>query len=185
MISTATLAEPSTLTTARLRLVPLGVEHLDSVIETFKHEELRRLTGTRRLFSREQVEHFLLRVRESEERADWAILRASDGHYLGEVVLNDLDAENQSMNFRISMNSPAVTGQGYGTEATRAVIDYAFEVIGLHRISLGVYAFNPRARHVYEQCGFIHEGVERQALSWDGHWIDQHKMAILRTDPRA
>jgi hypothetical protein len=38
-----------------------------------------------------------------------------------------------------------------------------------------VYAFNPRAQHVY----FVTEGVKRQALPWDGAWVDTHPMAIL------
>lgn len=64
------------------------------------------------------------------------------------------------MNFRIALNDPAVVGQGYGTEATRAVVEYGFDTVRLHRISLGVYAFNALARRVYEKCGFVHEGIE-------------------------
>jgi RimJ/RimL family protein N-acetyltransferase len=100
-------------------------------------------------------------------------------------VLNDLDRHNRSMNFRISLNDPAMVGQCYGTEATRAVVRYGFDTVGLHRISLGVYAFNPRARRVDEKCGFLHEGIERQALYRQGEWVDQHRMSILATDPCA
>jgi RimJ/RimL family protein N-acetyltransferase len=70
-------------------------------------------------------------------------------------------------------------GHGYGSEATRLVIDYALNVVGVHRISLDVYAFNPRARHVYERCGFQVEGVQRDALRWDGAWIDATMMSIV------
>ncbi|BDP41825.1 aminoglycoside N(6')-acetyltransferase [Deinococcus aetherius] len=184
MISTAALVPPASLTTARLRLVPLGAEHLDHVMDGLQHEEFMRLTGTHGSFTREDVERFLGRITGADDRADWAILRSSDDVYLGEVVLNLLDRDNRSMNFRIALNSPAVVGQGYGTEATRAAVQYGFDVVGLHRISLGVYAFNPRARHVYEKCGFVHEGTQRDALYWQGAWVDQHSMSILETDPR-
>lgn len=184
MVDTTALVSPAVLSTARLRLIPLGIEHLDSTMAGLEQEEFMRLTGTHGSFTREQVERFLARVSEADDRVDWAILRASDDMYLGEVVLNDLDVNNRSMNFRISLNDPANVGQGYGTEATRAVVHYGFETVGLHRISLGVYAFNPRARRVYEKCGFIHEGTERDALYWRGEWVDQHRMSILATDPR-
>lgn len=184
MVTTAALASPATLTTARLRLVPLGPEHLDDMMESLQHEEFMRLTGTHGTFTRDRVERYLARLPEADDRADWAMLRASDGLYVGEVVLNDLDSDNRSMNFRISLGTPAMAGQGYGTEATRAVVAYGFDVVGLHRVSLGVYAFNPRARRVYEKCGFVHEGTERDALFWQGQWVDQHRMAILATDPR-
>jgi len=184
MVNTAALASPAIITTARLRLVPLGPEHLDFVMDALQHAEFLRLTGTRDSFSRDQVERFLTRITNADDRADWAILRASDQRYVGEVVLNDLDTHNRSMNFRIALSDPAIVGHGYGTEATRAVVRYGFDTVGLHRISLGVYAFNPRARRAYEKCGFVHEGTERAALHWQGEWVDQHRMSILATDPQ-
>lgn len=51
--------------------------------------------------------------------------------------------------------------------------------MGLHRISLEVYAFNPRARHVYEKVGLVHEGTGWEALLFDGRWIDVHYMAVM------
>jgi len=56
--------------------------------------------------------------------------------------------------------------------------------VGLHRVSLGVYDFNPRAQRVYEKCGFSHEGRLREALRWDGQWHDELLMAVLHSDPR-
>ncbi|GGO41632.1 GNAT family N-acetyltransferase [Deinococcus humi] len=184
MVATPALASPATLATARMHLVPMSTDYLNQVMDSLQHDEFMRLTGTRGSFTRDAVERFLARVTQADDRADWAILRASDDAYLGEVALNDLDQDNRSMNFRIALNGPAVVGQGYGTEATRAVVEYGFDTVGLHRISLGVYAFNPRARRVYEKCGFIHEGVERDALYWEGEWVDQHRMSMLATDPR-
>lgn len=168
-----------------LQLVPLITHHLDQVMEALQPEEFTRLTGTHGTFTREAVQGFLEGVTRADDRAAWAILCRSTGTYLGEVVLNDLDARNQSMNFRIALSGPAVVGQGYGTEATRRVVQYGFKTVGPHRISLGVYAFNPRARRVYEKCGFIHEeGIERDALCWQGEGVDLHRMSILHNDPR-
>ena len=98
-------------------------------------------------------------------------------------MLNDLDRDNRSIGFRIGLR-PAYQGRGLGSEATRLVVDYAFDALDMHRIELEVYAFNPRARHVYERAGFTLEGTKRDALSWDGEWVDAHIMSILVTDPR-
>ena len=59
------------------------------------------------------------------------------------------------------------------------ILGHAFDIVGVHRVELEVYAFNPRARHVYEKIGFVHEGTKRDALWWDGEWIDAHTMAVL------
>ena len=69
-----------------------------------------------------------------------------------------------------------------GSEATRLIVDYAFVELGVHRIELEVFAFNPRAIAVYEKLGFVHEGVRRHALLWDGEWIDALVMSIVATD---
>lgn len=61
------------------------------------------------------------------------------------------------------------------------IVGYGFERLALHRVSLQVYSFNPRARHVYDKVGFVPEGVLRDALQWDGEWIDAPSQ---RTDGR-
>ena len=117
------------------------------------------------------------------DRLDLAVVDAAAGHCVGEVVLNDLDAANRSCNFRILLG-PAGRNRGLGSEATALLLEHAFTATTLHRIALEVYDFNPRARHVYERAGFNFEGTARDALHFDGQWIDAHVFSILATDPR-
>ncbi|WP_454048395.1 GNAT family N-acetyltransferase [Cellulomonas sp. Marseille-Q8402] len=183
MIPADALAPVPTLVTPRLRLVPLGPEHLDDTWAALQEPEHLRLTGTRAAFTREQVLAHLEGVGTDDERGDWAITRADDGRYLGEVVLNDLAADDRAMNVRIAL-APGMPGQGYGTEAMTAVLDHAFDAVGLHRVSLDVFAFNPRAQRSYEKAGFVVEGRQRDTLLWDGEWTDSVLMGVLATDPR-
>ena len=67
---------------------------------------------------------------------------------------------------------------------TELVLEYAFDTVGLHRVELEVYSFNPRAQRSYEKAGFVHEGVRRQALWWEDRWHDVVLMAMLATDSR-
>ncbi len=64
----------------------------------------------------------------------------------------------------------------------RLVVRHAFETERLHRVALEVYAFNPRARRVYEKVGFVVEGTMRDALRFDDGWVDAHLMAIIVDD---
>jgi RimJ/RimL family protein N-acetyltransferase len=183
VIHVAALAPVPTLVTPRLRLVPLGPAHLDATWAALQDAEHLRLTGTRAVFTRAEVLAHLERVAGDDERGDWAITAADDGRYLGEVVLNDLNADDRAMNVRI-MLAPGEPGRGYGTEAMTAVLDHAFGPVGLHRVSLDVFAFNPRAQRSYEKAGFVVEGRQRDTLLWDGEWTDSVLMAVLATDPR-
>lgn len=141
--------------------------------------ETLRLTGTHRTFSLAELEHWYGSRAEHGDRLDLAIVERATGRWAGEVVLNDLDTGNLSCSFRILLAGARYFGRGLGTEATRLMLAHAFGTVGLHRIGLEVYAFNPRARHVYEKVGFVHEGTKRQALLWEGTWIDAQLMAIL------
>ena len=100
---------------------------------------------------------------------------------VGEVVLNDWDPDNDDCNFRILLG-PQGRDRGIGSEAARLVVDYAFRSTSINRIGLEVYAFNPRARHVYEQAGFLLEGTKGAALTFDGKQVDAEVMSILRSD---
>lgn len=142
-------------------------------------KESMRLTGTKETFTYEQVQNHCRRIEEADDRADYAITLKENGSYLGEVVLNNIDWENRSANFRIALASQAVFGKGYGTEATRLILGYGFRTLNLHRIELEVYDFNPRALHVYEKVGFVREGVRRDALLWEGVYHNAILMSIL------
>ena len=98
-------------------------------------------------------------------------------------MLNEFDPSSNSANFRTLMG-PEGRGRGLGTEAARLILGHGFEVIGLHRISLDVFAFNPRARHVYATVGFVVEGVKRDAFAFDGEYVDEIWMSILADEWR-
>ena len=166
------------LHTERLRLEALGPRHFAGAWAALQEPEVVRLTGTHATFTRDAVRSWLESLEGRPDRADWAIVRATDDRHIGEAVLNDFDADNRSASFRIALASPSVFGQGYGTEATRAVLHHAFR-LGLHRVELEVFAFNPRARRAYEKAGFVVEGRRRDALYWDGAWVDAIVMGCL------
>lgn len=179
MIRTEFLAKQPTLRTERTELVPMGPRFFPQVWRSLQDRETAKLTGTHQVFTEHQVRLHLEVVAARTNRADWAIIRSHDSSYLGEVVLNDLDPDNESMNYRIALRGLDVAGQGYGTEAGRAVVSFGLGVLGLHRISLGVYAFNERAIKSYQKLGFEFEGRLRHALQWDGSWYDELVMSIL------
>jgi len=112
------------------------------------------------------------------DRLDLAVVDKATGECVGEAVLNQWDPGNESCNFRILIG-PKGRDRGLGTEATRLIVGYGFEHLGLHRISLEVYAFNPRARRAYEKVGFRAEGVSRESLRYNGEWHDATLMSIL------
>jgi RimJ/RimL family protein N-acetyltransferase len=184
MIALDVFRDQPVLTGQRIRLEPLTPAVLEDYLTAMADTEVSRLTGTHAMIDRPTTETWLATRQEHHDRADWAAIRAADGAFLGEATLNKLDPDNESANYRVWLAGPHVFGQGYGSEITRLVLDFALGTVGLHRVSLAVYDFNLRAQRVYEKCGFRHEGRLREALHWDGQWHDELLMAILHSDPR-
>lgn len=112
-----------------------------------------------------------------DDRLDLAIQDAS-GDCVGEVVLNEWEPGNRACNLRILLG-PQGRDRGLGTEAVRLMLCHAFHVLGLHRVGLEYYAFNPRAARAYEKAGFVVEGRRREALLFDGEWVDALMMSVL------
>lgn len=120
---------------------------------------------------------------EQADRLDLAVIDPVSGLCVGEIVLNDLDEANRVAGFRILIGAQG-RNRGLGTAAISLILDYAFTTTELHRIELEVFAFNPRAVHVYERAGFTFEGTRRDALIFDGRFVDAHFMSILAPDVR-
>jgi RimJ/RimL family protein N-acetyltransferase len=179
-------ADKPTLVGELVLLRPVSRADVPGLLELLRDAESMRLTGSHGAADRdpdpEIAENWYATRAEHDDRLDLAVIDRASGDYVGEVVLNELDTDNCSCGFRISLVGPRAFGRGLGTEATRLVVAHAFETVGVNRIELEVYDFNPRARHVYEKVGFVHEGTKRQALRWDGAWVDAHLMALLASD---
>jgi len=172
-----------TITGERVLLRP--VEPADASGLAAIDDEALLLTGTQRKASMKKLRRWYATRAAHADRLDLSIIDRASGRWAGEVVLNNLDAANRSCGFRILLGNAEFRDRGLGTEASRLALAHAFEVVGVHRVELQVYAFNPRAKHVYDKIGFRYEGTRRQALRWDGQWIDSHVMAILAAEWQA
>lgn len=76
-------------------------------------------------------------------------------------------------------------GQGYGSEAIEWILEYGFQVAGLHRIGIGAFGWNEGAWKLYERLGFTPEGIKRDFLWYNGGWHNLHELAMLEHDWRA
>lgn len=105
-------------------------------------------------------------------------------HYLGQCNLVMIDQQSRRADLAIVLPKEN-HGKGYGGEAIRLLLRFAFDQMNLNRVCLKVAADNPRAIGLYERCGFVHEGRLRQDYYQDGQYKDVLVMAVLRDEWRA
>lgn len=147
-------------------------------------EEAARLTGSKRHFTKEEVVRYFRSCAE-DDAARLFLLFSPQGGMIGECAINEIDKRAKSANFRICIFPPAERGRGLGDSVIEAVRDYAFEELKLHRLSLSVFSFNPRAERAYLKAGFRREGVLRDAVLDGGRYADEVLMSLLEEEWRA
>jgi UDP-4-amino-4,6-dideoxy-N-acetyl-beta-L-altrosamine N-acetyltransferase len=111
-----------------------------------------------------------------------AIVEETNDDILGLVSLVSIDHLNQSAEFHIMIGNKENQGKGMGTFAVNAMLQHAFYNMNLQRVELTVLEDNTRARHLYEKCGFVQEGVKRKAKYKNGKFINMLLYSVLKED---
>ncbi|MEP7290168.1 MAG: GNAT family protein [Chloroflexota bacterium] len=111
----------------------------------------------------------------------FAIRRQDDEGLIGWLVLREIFWQARHCAFAIGLD-PAQRGRGYGTDATRVALSYAFLELNLNRVGLDVMAYNEAGIRAYTKVGFVHEGTLRALTYRDGIYYDALMMSMLRSD---
>lgn len=101
---------------------------------------------------------------------------------IGFVVLWAMEWAHGEGTVSIALGETEYWGRGYGTEAMRLCLRYAFTELNLYRVTLWVFGYNQRAIRSYEKAGFQREGVIRNLVAREGQQYDVHIMGILRDE---
>ncbi|MBP5261089.1 MAG: GNAT family N-acetyltransferase [Clostridiales bacterium] len=126
-------------------LVP---DYLDMVNDI---DNVARFIGERREPYTYEEECDYIRNKMDEGATMFSMLEKKTGMFIGNVEFFNRSADEAEWGIVITSG---MQGKGYGKEVLTRSVEYGFNELGLSRIYLSVYADNPRAIHVYEQCGF-------------------------------
>jgi RimJ/RimL family protein N-acetyltransferase len=113
----------------------------------------------------------------------FAIHLVEDDRLIGTTALTDIEgAAHKSALFRIVIGEKETWGHGYGTEATRLVMDEAFEVLDLDEVKLEVFNHNLRAQSAYKRVGFIETGRHVEYVGRERFELHVVEMSLDRSD---
>lgn len=148
-------------------------------------EWLRLLdTDPPRLLSEKKWREWLEKDLEKAASDDifFAIRKREDEALIGFIGLFDLSRQHGDTLVAIALGERQYWGKGYGTDAMRVMLRYAFSELNLRRVGLIVFEYNPRAMRSYEKAGFIPEGRIRGAILREGQRWDWLYMGMLRDE---
>lgn len=118
----------------------------------------------------------------AERSYAFTIYTLPDYQPIGTTRLGGVDFRNRSAEFDIAIGESDNRGQGYGTEATRLLLDYAFRILGLRNVMLAVAANNRAGIRAYQRAGFKEIGRRRQCWLVDEEFWDLIFMDCLASE---
>lgn len=111
----------------------------------------------------------------------WAIIEKDSGKCIGQIAYFLMNTAHHYGELEYCVGSQ-FQRRGYMTEAARAVIDYGFTGINLHRVQICHRAGNEASRGVILKCGCTYEGTLREIVHVDGKYVDRLCYSVLRDE---
>lgn len=142
-------------------------------------EELRPYTGTVYPVSEYEHERWMETVSTDPGRRQFLICKRGEEGCIGTIGLKNFDWIGRQAELYISIGRKGDRGHGYGCDAVKTLVRFAFEQLNLHRIYLHVFASNQSAIRCYEKAGFTAEGILRQQHFSGGKYENTVLMAVL------
>ena len=102
------------------------------------------------------------KIYEADENAFMMTALDTDGEVCGHFIFRLADYEKNSIHIGHIVVSPNKRGQGLGKAMIEMALKYAIEIMGMKRITLGVYADNIPAKKCYESIGFKEYSQEKE-----------------------
>ena len=164
-----------------MKIRPLMPKDVDGILSWMKDPEINRFfrmdaEGA----TKESVLNFVNASQNQENNIHLAVTD-DDDNYLGTVSLKNIDKEEQSAEYAISMCKLSHR-TGAAKFATEKILELGFEALGLHRIYLNVLSENLRANKFYQKCNFIYEGEFKEAILIRGEFKDLKWYRLLKKE---
>ena len=115
-------------------------------------------------------------------RYHFAIRTHTDDRLVGFVRLDHIEWNQGTCQLALGIGDSNDRGHGYGTEALKLILHYAFAELNLHRVTADTHEYNEHASHFLERAGFVVEVRRRQAIHRDGKRWDVIKLGLLREE---
>ena len=171
-----------TINATRVTLRWISEADVDALYRIFSDPQVMRYWSTPPLADRNAAVLLLNEIHEnfrSQTALKWGIALRSDDTLIGTATLFNFENHRAEIGYGLARSH---WGNGYMHEALQALIVYAFQELGLHRIEADVDPRNSASIRTVERLGFEREGYLRERWQVNGEIQDALFFGLLRTD---
>ncbi len=164
-------------------LSPISVEDVEKYTEWMNDFETTDYIGEScKIYTIDRERKFLENSSLAKEDRTFGIIDLKNSKLIGNCGLKRIDSANRTATLGIFIGDKEERSKGYGTETIKLLLDYGFNYLNLHEITLDVYEFNKRAIRCYEKVGFKEYGRRRECVYLNGKYYDKISMDILKPE---
>jgi RimJ/RimL family protein N-acetyltransferase len=122
-------------------------------------------------------------IHASASERHFAIERKDDRTHIGNASIHDIEWVSRVASFGLFIGEPTAWNRGFGSDAIRTLMRFAFDEMNLRKLRINVFDYNDRAKHVLETHGFVQEGRLRAEFYRDGTYHDIVILSVFRDSP--
>ena len=126
----------------------------------------------------ETVTEYINGFYKDQEKYIWGIY-SLDGIMIGTISLFEFNRNHNSSVFGLMIGDSNYWGKSASEESIRLALNFAFDTLGLHRVSGVCYSTNMGMIFTFQRLGFKREGVMRKSLLDGGKYIDNYQWAVI------
>lgn len=129
-----------------------------------------------------ELREFYKRISKSKTDIIFAIVDKKNNLHIGNIKLGSINWVHRFADLGIMIGERKYWRKGYGQEACRLLLEYAFNRLNLNKVILGVYSVHKPAIKAYQRVGFKIEGRIKRMLRLEGKYVDKIIMGISRKE---
>ena len=154
-------------------------DDLKKLSELMSNREIRKLSGEVYAITEKEMEGFYEKTQSTEDRIWFVIEEKKSKEIIGETGFLRIFMPWRTSDYSLVIWNEKYWNIGYGKKICKVMIDYVFNFLNLHRISIGVVEMNERAMKFWQKVGFKIEGKQIEGFFSDGKYSDFVMMYIL------
>ncbi len=173
--------ESNLLTGENVRLTAITDQDLKVMAKWYQDTQFLQLFDARPAVPRtsESLQGDIEELQKSSNDFVFAIKRLNDDTMIGYLEIDGILWSHGVGGFGIGIGESFNRSKGFGTEASKLALRFAFHELNLHRITATVFSYNRTSQLVLEKLGFQHEGTFREFLRRDGQRYDMLLYGLL------
>ncbi len=145
------------------------------------HEVNQYLESRFSPYSEDMIRSYLREMTDDPNSVFMAMIHKKTKTHIGNIRIGYINWLHRFADVSLIIGEKRFWKRGYGTEAIKLAVEYAFNTLDLRRLTAGIYANNIGSIKAFKKAGFLEEGIQKEHRFCHGAYVDEVLLGIIRS----